>query len=275
MQLVTVEITSESLDVPTPPIDFDFRSVSLPDIPRVRLPDIEIDPTFFRLPVPDVDSRFVAVPDVDVSSDFVDLGETPAIPVPDVDLPELVVDTNEIEVFGVGIDVVDPFGTRLVGGDVGTDFVGPIDLGFVRVPDVDVDRDFIEVPTIDVDRQTFRVPGFSQSLPSFGPFRFPSITIPTDFRLTGSIAVVDPLSLGADVQTNFDPLRQEIFGAFPDGLISDPLVWSFETAVSGFKGLIGSGGGTTLKDALEAFLDAALEDGTKERLQTRNRDDDA
>jgi hypothetical protein len=274
MQLVTVELNSETISVPTPPIDFDFRELALPTIGPFGLPDIEIQPISFTIPLPDIDDREIDIPTIDIDEDTILLPDIPEIPVPLVTFPRLTFDTFEVDLRIAEITLIDVFSLRLEGGDVDLVDRGGGRLGTIDVPEIDVDSTEADVPTIGLEDETFTVPGFSQEFPTVGPVELPSLAIPTAFRLTGSLSVVDPLSLGVTVETNFDPLRQEIFGAFPDGLLSDPIVWSFETAVSGFQSLIGSGAGTTIKNAVDAFLDAALESDTKERLQSRNRDDE-
>lgn len=274
-QLVTVEVEVESISIPTPPIDFGFRAIPLPSIPAIAIPGIDIRPTVFTVPVPVVGRQSIRLPTVNVGRDFIDLGRTPPFPVPDVELPRLNVETYELEILSFEFDVIDPFGTDLVGGRVGVDFAGPFDLGGASVPTVDVGSTTASVPSVSVTQDTITIPGFQQQFPTIGPFAFPDLSIPTDFRLTGSVSVPDPTSIDPNVSTNFDPLREEIFGAFPDGLLSDPLVWSFETAVSGFVSQIGTGVGTTVKNAINAFMEAAVNEETKESLKEKGRNRDS
>jgi len=273
MQLVTVEINVQTIDVPTPPIDFGFQAVTFPTIGPYEIPDIRLQPVSVDLPDINIDPVSIPVPGIAVGVTDIELGETPPIPIPDVDLPELLIETFDIEVLGQELSIIDPFGTRLVGGRVGFDRIGPFDLGSIPVIDVDVSRGTVTTPGFSRRLPTITTPGLDIDTPDVPTFALPNVQIPTDFRLVGTLAVPDPLSIDPEVSTNFAPLRQQIFGAFPAQLISDPLVWSFETAVSGFQSLIGSGGLTTVKDTIDAALDAALGDDTKERLQERRSDE--
>lgn len=270
--LVEADVSFDTVTVPTPPVRIETRTIDFPDLPAIRLPDIDV--AGGRLPLGTIrtPSHRLVLPDVRLSSDRVDLPSTPSIPVPDVDLPRLDVDYSTFSFLGGAVRFTVPTDVDLRGGRITYDFRGGRDLGSVRVPDVDVDRDVVQIGGDRIGLPTIDLPRFRQELPTVPGLELPPFDVPTGVTLLGTTSIIDPTSVRVVVGVNLPDLSRFVLQFLPESFVEDPVLWSFETAVSGFLRGIGAGSLTLLKNATEAVLQHALSSETKEELQSRGRE---
>jgi len=273
-RFITVSTSVSSVSVPTPPVSFDTESVSFPDVGPYEIPDIDVDPVFITFPDIDIPEITVPFPDLSVTTDTEVFDLSQSFAVPDVTLPELDPDFSEIDIplTDFSFYILDPFGTRLSGGSVGIDILR-LSFGFtVDVPDPSLSTRDRSFGGQSFDLPAVFVPGIDVDTPDIPRITFPTVTVPTSASLTGSVAVPDPTSLSVSVAIDWDSVSSFILSPIPDGFLSDPAQWVFDTALAMAERNVTTPVAETLRRVGEGFFELLLGDETKQRLQDRRRD---
>jgi len=87
-------------------------------------------------------------------------------------------------------------------------------------------------------------------------------------RLDAEVAALDQA-----IDDRVEAVREEVLSVLPAEFISDPVKWSFSSAIGYFESELGNGVLQSLKATVDNVLEAALEPETKERLRERREND--
>jgi hypothetical protein len=269
---VTAELSIGTTTIPTPPVEFELKEIPLPDIPSIPGPGIQFDGVVQDIP----DIRFnpdpISVPLPELGTQELDLDETPAIPVPDINFPELDFKPLTIPVGFTEVTVPRLDTLELRGGGFELRDGPTLDLGTVTAPDFSVETVPVALPSFVQELPRIVVPEFALPSTLFGGVELPNVTVPTGAELAGEQQIPSLDQSSVDVELRTDKLRRFILRDVPSGLLTDPLGYVGEQAFSFVEANITSVLARRIKAIVNGFLDLLLAEDTKQRLRDRGDD---
>lgn len=273
-RFVTVQVSLDERTIPVPPVDIEFRPIDLPTIGPVDFPNIEFGPFEFPLPNIEIPEFSFKVPTVFVGLGFESIPDLGPFPIPEVDLPELFIATRLVTIPGIDftIRVVDPFGSRLIGGDVTlTDFILRTP-GTIPVPSVDVGEDTLTVGGQVILLQDIRIPALRVLLPDIPEFDLPSFGVVSGIALTGEVAVPDPSSVRADVTVDAGAIRAFALEPVPEWVLSADPSDLLDVVLTAAERNVTAGLARRLRGLAEGLAEVVLSAETKQELRERARE---
>lgn len=271
---VTSEVSVDTVRIPTPPVRFSSRTIPFPTIGPYRFPSIRFGPFRTDLPTVAIPRVSFRVPDVSVGWDREPLPSIGPIPIPDVRLPFLDIDTRTetIPLVNVSVRVVDPWGSRLRGGDVDLDLYRVGSPGSVFVPDVDVSHHRVRFGGQRYHFPDVEIPRLSVSLPDIGRINLPDVRVPTRATLTGTVAVPDPTSLAVSVGVEWPAVRAFALEPVAEWATSSDPADLLDAVLSAVESNLTAGLLRRATGIVEGALQLALAEETKQDLREQARE---
>lgn len=270
--LIDVQVRFDTFTLPIPTVNVGESELSLPtlpgvDLPSIPVPDVTVGREFVSLP-----EAVVPVPRVQVEPRRLALPSIPGFPyVRDLKV-DIRVEFGVVDIPFTSRDPTLPVDVELIGPSIDFGFFDPPDLPDVTVPEIDVSIDQVRVGGGTVTVPDVRVRPDRVDLPDIQPTRLPSVPLPTVQVDVDGVEVIDPRSIRVEVTTRLGRLRQAVLSPVPDGLLSDPGSWVFETVFTEAARRVGDGLADRLKALLDGLLDDRLSQSTKQRLRERGRE---